>query len=160
MMAQAARVVATDGDYALVMVAPAGACSACSAHQACGVSQLGKLLPRRSGALRIANELDALPGDEVLLGVPERALLASAAVAYLPPLAGLLAGATIFAVPHGADSWAMLGALAGLFVGLAASRCLAPGWQARHAPRMVSRRAAAPAPVRWHGRAASDSPAS
>jgi sigma-E factor negative regulatory protein RseC len=159
MIEQRARVVGTEGGFALVEAAPAGGCASCGVQGGCGVSKLGKLLPRRSRVLRVPNDLGARPGDEVTLGVRDDALLASAFAAYLPPLAGLLAGAMIAAALAASDLWPMLGAGAGLLLGLAASRLLSRRWQTRHAPRMVSRHAAAAAVV-WHRRAESDPPAS
>ncbi len=143
MIEQRARVVATEPGYALVEAAPSGGCSACGVQGGCGVSKLGKLLPQRARLLRVANELAARAGDEVTLGVADDALLSSALAAYLPPLAGLLAGALIAAALGSGDLWPMLGAAGGLLPGLAASRALSRRRQARHAPRMVARRACA-----------------
>jgi len=156
MIEQRARVVGTEGGFALVEAAPSGGCAACGVQGGCGVSKLGKLLPRRSRVLRVANELGARPGDEVTLGVAEDALLASALAAYLPPLAGLLAGALLGGAFGPDDMWPMLGAGGGLLLGIAASRPLSRRGQVRHAPRMVSRRTHA-VPVVWH-RAESDPP--
>jgi sigma-E factor negative regulatory protein RseC len=157
MMEQRARVVGTEGGFALVEAAPAGGCASCGMQGGCGVSKLGKLLPQRTRVLRVPNQLGARPGDDVTLGVPDDALLATAAAAYLPPLAGLVGGATLAAALATSDLWPMLGAGAGLLLGLAASRLLSQRWQARHAPRMVSRHAAtAAAPVVFHRRAESD----
>ena len=158
MIEQRARVVGTEAGFALVEAAPSGGCGTCGVQGGCGVSKLGKLLPQRSRVLRVANELGARPGDEVTLGVAEDALLASALAAYLPPLAGLLAGALLGGAFGPEDMWPMLGAGGGLLLGLAASRLLSRRGQVRHAPRMVSRRAHA-VPVVWH-RAESDPPVS
>lgn len=158
MIEQRARVVGTEGGFALVEAAPSGGCATCGVQGGCGVSKLGKLLPRRSRVLRVPNELGARPGDEVTLGVAEGALLASSLAAYLPPLAGLLAGALLGGAFSPEDMWPMLGAGGGLLLGLGASRVFLRRGQARPAPRMVSRRAPV-VPVVWH-RAESDPPAS
>jgi sigma-E factor negative regulatory protein RseC len=151
MIEQRARVVGTEGGFALVEAAPSGGCSSCGVQGGCGVSKLGKLLPQRSRVLRVPNELGARPGDEVTLGVADHALLASAAAAYLPPLAGLLAGALLAAALSPDDLMAMLGAGAGMLIGLVGSRLNARRWQQRHAPRMVACQLGSKAvPVVWH----------
>jgi sigma-E factor negative regulatory protein RseC len=151
MIEQRARVVGTEGGFALVEVTPAGGCRSCGVQGGCGVSKLGKLLPQRSRVLRVPNELGARAGDEVTLGVADHALLASSAAAYLPPLAGLLAGALLAAALSPDDLFAMLGAGTGMLLGLAASHLHSRRWQQHHAPRMVARQPGNMAlPVVWH----------
>lgn len=70
-------------------------CGGCSAQGACGVSLLDRLLGRRVQRLIIANTLRARPGETVIIGVPEAALLRAALAAYLWPLLGLLGGAIL-----------------------------------------------------------------
>jgi len=71
-------------------------------------------------------------GDGILLEVSDGELLRAAMLAYLPPLAGLLAGAggaTVLA--PGMQATAMLASLAGLVAGWAVSRA----WLRRSPPR-------------------------
>ncbi len=77
MIEQRARVVGTEAGFALVEAAPSGGCGTCGVQGGCGVSKLGRLLPRRSRVLRVTNELGARPGDEVTLGVAEDACSAA-----------------------------------------------------------------------------------
>jgi sigma-E factor negative regulatory protein RseC len=151
MIEQRARVVGTDGGFALVEAAPSGGCSSCGVQGGCGVSKLGRLLPQRTRLLRVPNDLGARPGDEVALGLPDDALLRSALAAYLPPLLGLLGGAVLAGALSPGETWALPGAAIGLLLGLAASRILSRRWDERHAPRMVARQPGARAvPVVWH----------
>jgi len=147
MIEQRARVMSTDGGFAVVQTSPAGGCSSCGVAGGCGVSKLGKLLPQRTRLWRVPNDLAVRPGDEVTLGLPDDALLTSALLAYLPPMIGLLAGAMICTAWFGGDLWPVAGAGNGLLLGLAASRLLSRRRAGQYMPRMVARHPAA-APVR------------
>jgi sigma-E factor negative regulatory protein RseC len=139
MIEQRVQVVGTEAGFALLAAVPSSGCGTCGVPGGCGVSKLGRLLPNRVRVLRVPNELGARPGDQVTLGVGEDVLLASALAAYLPPLAGLVAGAGIGGALNPGDLWSMLGAGFGLLLGFAGSRLLGWLWQERHAPRMVAR---------------------
>ncbi len=143
MIEQRTRIIAIEGDYALVEGAANADCGACAASRGCGVSKLGKLVRQRSLRWRVANRVAAAAGDEVTLGIADEALLASAAIAYLPPLLGLVAGALIAAAASGGNLGAALGAAFGFGLGCAISRRLAARHAARCAPRMIARAALA-----------------
>jgi sigma-E factor negative regulatory protein RseC len=70
-----------------------GACGGCGARDACGTSLLDRFLGRRAMRLSVINGINARVGEQVIIGVPEEALLRAAAAAYLAPLVGLIVGA-------------------------------------------------------------------
>lgn len=87
------RVEAVDGGDAWVLAERAGGCGGCSEKGGCGHAGLmGEAPPMR---LKIANRLDAEPGEWVVLGVASGSLLGSLMLAYGLPLAGFLAGAML-----------------------------------------------------------------
>jgi positive regulator of sigma E activity len=79
-----------------------------------------------------AGDRPLAPGDGVVVEVAEGELLRAAALAYVPPLAGLLAGAVLATtVLPGAELAALLLAVAGLTAGWGLSRA----WLRRRPPR-------------------------
>ena len=124
MMTERARVVGLDGDTAIVEVSVKSACGACEHGGGCGVSKLGKLVRPRPARWRMENRAGAGIGDEVWLALDDAALSSAAVFAYLPPLLGLLIGAVLAEVQGAGDGGVVVGALAGLGLGLLAARFL------------------------------------
>ncbi len=95
------------------------ACGICGQTRGCGNSIWGKLFAHQSSAFKALNRINAKVGDSVIVGINEKALLKSALLLYILPLATLLIGA-ILATQLLADTHAnaMLGAVAGLVLGL------------------------------------------
>jgi sigma-E factor negative regulatory protein RseC len=94
------------------------ACGLCGQTRGCGNSIWGKLFAHQSTAFKAQNRINAKVGDSVIVGINEKALLKSALLLYILPLATLLIGA-ILATQLFADTNgnAMLGALIGLVLG-------------------------------------------
>ncbi len=114
MIEERARVVAVEGDYAWIEARP-GACGGCAARTACGTAGLQRWLQRRRRQVRALNRAGARPGDEVLVGLAEGALVRGSLWVYLVPLAGLIGGGVLASLLLGpGDSPAAVGALAGL----------------------------------------------
>lgn len=93
MIEESAVVVSLDAGMAEVQALRRGACGGCSAKGACGTSLLDRFLGRRPLRLQLINRIDAQVGEQVIVGVPEEALLRAAVSAYLAPLLGLIVGA-------------------------------------------------------------------
>ncbi|MFP4601833.1 MAG: SoxR reducing system RseC family protein [Halochromatium sp.] len=93
MIEEHAIVTSTEAGIAEVEIMRRSTCNACNARSGCGVSLLDRVLGRRPQRLLLANRIAARTGDEVIVGMPEAALLKAALAAYMLPLAGLLAGA-------------------------------------------------------------------
>ncbi len=93
MIEEQAIVVSSEAGIAEVEIVRRSTCGACSARSGCGVSLLDRVLGRRPQRLLLVDKLSVRPGDEVIVGIPEGALLKAAVAAYMVPLIGLLAGA-------------------------------------------------------------------
>lgn len=85
-----ARVVGRDGRYVWVETQRRSSCEACLARTGCGTAALGRALGRRRSRVRALNEAGAGIGDEVIVALAERALLAGSAALYLVPLLAML----------------------------------------------------------------------
>jgi sigma-E factor negative regulatory protein RseC len=152
MIEENAVVVATEAGIAEVEIQRRSSCNACSARGGCGVSLLDRVLGRRPQHLLLPNKLGVGVGDEVVIGMPEGALLKAAVAAYMVPLLGLLAGGIIgegFVVePASSQLPPLFGGLAGLVLGLVATRLYSrrlaadPRWRAVLLRRAETRRLA------------------
>ena len=122
MIEEQAVVVDVDRDTALLEIVRSKPCGLCGQTRGCGVSIWGRLLGHRSSVVRAENQINAQAGDNVVVGVDEKALLASSMAAYGVPLISLLVGAALggsFATAQAyADLYALVGAGAGLALGL------------------------------------------
>ena len=120
MIEEQALVVGIDADDALLEVVRRSPCGLCGQTRGCGVSVFGKLLGHRNNVFKALNSLNAHIGDHVVVGVDEKALLASSLTVYGIPLAFLLAGAFVgtLLAPAGGDVWPLIGAGLGLALGL------------------------------------------
>ncbi|MEW6765253.1 MAG: SoxR reducing system RseC family protein [Pseudomonadota bacterium] len=136
MMTERARVVALEGEIAIVEVSVKSACGSCEHGGGCGVSRLGRLVRPRPARWRMENRAGARVGDEVWLALEDTALTAAAVLAYIPPLFGMLLGGAWLSGTDAGEGVAVLGALAGLALGLLVSRFMSRS--ARLAPRMLS----------------------
>ncbi|MEA3640042.1 MAG: SoxR reducing system RseC family protein [Lamprobacter sp.] len=95
MIEEQAIVVSSEAGIAEVEIVRRSTCGACSARSGCGVSLLDRVLGRRPQRLLLVDKLKVRAGDEVIVGIPEGALLKAAVAAYMVPLVGLLAGALL-----------------------------------------------------------------
>lgn len=91
MLEESALVVATEGEEAWVETSRRSSCGSCEA-KGCGTGALSQVLGRRSQRLRVQNPIAAMPGEAVVLGIAESALLKGSLAVYLVPLLALLAG--------------------------------------------------------------------
>jgi sigma-E factor negative regulatory protein RseC len=129
MIEQEARVEAVEGDEAVVVVARQSACGACSAKSGCGTALVGSIFPSRQLVLRMPNSQHAMPGERIVVGLPEGSLQLAALLLYGLPLLALLAGALTGQAIAESSVWptepaAIVGGLFGLLVGLTATRRL------------------------------------
>ena len=93
------------------------ACGICGQTRGCGNSLWGKLFAHQSTAFKAQNLINAKVGDSVIVGINEKALLKSALLLYILPLASMLIGAILATQIHDTNVYAMLGALVGLVLG-------------------------------------------
>jgi sigma-E factor negative regulatory protein RseC len=122
MIEEQAIVVGIDRDMALLEITRSKPCGLCGQTRGCGISIWGRLLGHRNNVFRAVNQINARTGDNVVVGVDEKALLAGSLAVYGIPLVFLLAGAAVggmFApIAGNADAYALTGAIAGLALGL------------------------------------------
>jgi len=94
------------------------ACGLCGQTRGCGNSIWGKLFAHQSTAFKAQNRINAKVGQSVIVGINESALLKSALLLYILPLATLFLGALLATKINPSDASAMVGAVAGLVLGL------------------------------------------
>ena len=141
MIEEQALVVGIEADGALLEVVRRAPCGLCGQTRGCGASLFGRLPGHRNRVFKALNSLNAQVGDQVVIGVDEKALLASSLVAYGIPLALLLAGAVAgtWLAPEGGDAWPLAGAGAGLVAGLLwlKGHAAGHGLDARYRPQIL-----------------------
>jgi len=124
MIVERGRVIAVSLGLAEVECESRSACGSCSVNGACGTSLLERFFGRKQRIVSVSNPIGAQPGDTVVIGIAEGALLQAAFTAYLLPLLTMLVGAavTVWLAGRFAPEWSagssVLGGLAGLAAGL------------------------------------------
>ena len=117
-----AQVVRTDGGSAWVASKAPSSCGAC-AGKGCGSSVFNRLWHPDEPEYQVDNPIGARPGDAVVVGLPDGALLGAVLASYGMPLLLLVGGAGL-GNALGGEPGAILGGLCGL--GMAAF------WLRRH----------------------------
>jgi len=123
MIEEQARVVAIEGQYALVETQRRSTCESCAVNKGCGTAVVSKVLGRAPVRLRAINHIDARVNEQVVIGIDEGWLIRGSAAAYIVPLVLMLLCAGIGEM-IGAGLWgeasegvSILGAFSGLFLG-------------------------------------------
>ncbi len=100
------------------------ACGGCSLNKGCGVSVLEKMLGDRNTTLQVIDPLSVRPGDEVVIGIRESALVRGSVAIYIVPLLAMmlfaiLGSAVVAPLYDGlsAEGSSILGGGVGLVVG-------------------------------------------
>lgn len=123
-----ARVTRISGSSAWVISEAPASCGACGG-KGCGSSVFNRLWHPDSPEFQVVNAIDASPGEAVVVGLPEGALLQASTAAYVVPLLTLLLGAGLGQMLGGKESGELAAALGGL-IGL----LLAGLWLKRRRP--------------------------
>lgn len=139
MIEERARVLSVEQGAAWVETIRRSACDTCQARNGCGQSVLQRLgLGARHGFIRVLSRgADCRVGDEVLIGIPEHAVVQGSALVYLAPLVALFAGSLAAQASGAAEPWVILAGLSGLGIGFAAVRWRGRRWE--HDPAFVPR---------------------
>jgi sigma-E factor negative regulatory protein RseC len=139
-----ARVVRIDGATAWFEPEQTTSCGSCASAASCGAgaSGIGTVASRnaqRRFTLDNANQLR--PGERVVVGVDDRALLKASLTAYALPLATALAAGGVAESAAGSDLVTMAAMAAGLGLGMLAARVVARRLASRGelAPRFLRR---------------------
>ena len=131
MIEEQAIVLKVEGAVAHLEIARAQPCGLCGTTRGCGVSLWGRLFGHRVKPFSVKNTLAAVAGDHVVIGVDESLLLTGSLRAYLLPVVlvclGGFIGSSAAAAPHLRDLSSIIGALAGLMLGLAVLRYFGRG---------------------------------
>ncbi|MCU7871567.1 MAG: SoxR reducing system RseC family protein [Candidatus Thiodiazotropha sp. (ex Lucinoma borealis)] len=141
MIEEPATVISLENDFAIVETQQRAACGSCSSVNSCSTTVLSGLFKRRHNRLKVANPIQARPGEQVIIGLQEQALLKVSFIAYLLPLVCMIlvailvqSLATQFAW-QGGELPQVIGGLLGLISGflllkrLAEQRRDKPGYQ-------------------------------
>lgn len=127
MIEENAIVVGIERDIAMLEVLRRTPCGLCGQTRGCGISLWGRLFGHKPNIFKALNQINAKVGDSVVVGIEEQALLVSALAVYGVPLVTMLLGALVASGIFGGeladgvshvDRNAMIGAIAGLVVGL------------------------------------------
>lgn len=127
MLETRAVVVETDTRYAQVVASGGNGCSACDG-KGCGSGKLTQLFCSRPRQFKVDNRIHAGVGDEVVISIPDGAVLRGIGLVYLLPLVLLFAGAAL--ADGRGDAYTAIGAFSGLVVGFALAR-----WLSMHSVR-------------------------
>lgn len=95
MLEQQGRILEQADGLATIRLGPAEGCPACAAGKGCGAGVLGRLLQRDAVLVQLENPTQAMPGEVVIVGIPERIFLSLLLRLYLKPLLLGLAGAVL-----------------------------------------------------------------
>lgn len=142
MLEETGTVVRAEDGHIWVETRPRSACSHCgvgSQGGSCGTAVVAKLFGDRRNLLRLPNRLQARPGQQVVIGIPDGVLTAVSLRAYLLPLLALILGVAAGAsLGYGEFVQVLLGG-AGLFLGLAVIGRASESGKARerYVPRLL-----------------------
>lgn len=118
MITERATVISCANGFAEVQTERRTSCSSCSAKSGCGTSLVESLFKRRASQLRVANPLDAQPGDQVTIGLEDGLVQRAALLLYAVPLMGLIGGAIFGDAVQHSELASILFGLLGLGAGL------------------------------------------
>jgi sigma-E factor negative regulatory protein RseC len=128
---EVALVLNCDGEYADLETKPQSSCGSCSSSSVCGGGVFSKVFGNRKSVVRVANSIDAKPGDQVIIGLQESALSKVSLVFYMVPIISMLLLALLgqeSAIRLGFEShdlFAVLGGAVGFVIGLVLVRVFA-----------------------------------
>lgn len=138
MITETGKVVAVRGDQVWVQTIRTSACQQCAARHGCGQKALASVTGGRANRVLVANSVGARVGDEVLIGIPEEALLGASFLAYALPLLGLVAGSLAgHSMGAGGDLPALTGGITGLVAGLAVAALRQRQKRSGYEPRLL-----------------------
>jgi sigma-E factor negative regulatory protein RseC len=89
MLEETAMVIDVKDGMLMAETESRSSCSHCSADS-CSTSVVAKLFGVRRNRLVMENSLDAKPGDQVVIGIPDALLVRASVMAYLLPLVSML----------------------------------------------------------------------
>lgn len=123
MLETRAIVVEQSNGRTFVRASQSGGCSRCQGGE-CGSARLSRLFCSKPRQFEVINAIGARPGEEVVVSIPDGALLRSIALVYLLPL-GLIIASALAGNWIEEETGAIAGALAGMVAGFVLARRMA-----------------------------------
>lgn len=117
MVEESARVLRVEGDVVWVQAIAKSACGSCQAQKGCGHSLLAKAGQKQIDLPVDRNGLDVVENDQVIIGVPEQAILRSSLLMYGVPLMAMIAVAITLSLIGVEEKIGVLGAFLALVAG-------------------------------------------
>jgi sigma-E factor negative regulatory protein RseC len=117
LITEPAIVVRCDGRQVLLELQRGSVCAGCELNQGCGTGALGRLLGHRSKPLVIETEHELKPGDRLVLGLPESALVKASLIVYGLPLLGMVGAGLLATLSAAPEALVALIASAGFILG-------------------------------------------
>lgn len=137
MIEERGRILSVEQGAVWVETIRRSACDSCQARNGCGQSVLQRLgLGARQGFIRVIDDQPGSSyqtGEEIIIGIPENAVVSGSAVIYLIPLLALFAAALLAQALGAGEPVTIVAGLFGMGIGFAV--------------------------VRWHGRRSVSNPA-
>ncbi|MEE9493454.1 MAG: SoxR reducing system RseC family protein [Gammaproteobacteria bacterium] len=93
MLTENAEIVRVQGGKVWVRTSRQSTCGSCSVRQGCGTSVISKVVGNRQSEIEVLASGDYKPGEQVVIGIQESALVRGSLAVYLVPLLALFAGA-------------------------------------------------------------------
>lgn len=90
MLEETARVIEVRDGLLMAETESRSGCTHCSSSSGCSTSVVAKLFGVRRNRLVMENSLNARPGDQVVIGIPDQLLVRASLTAYLLPLVVML----------------------------------------------------------------------
>jgi sigma-E factor negative regulatory protein RseC len=117
MIEQKATVISRDGELVWVEAERQSTCGQCQARKGCGTGMLAKHVGQRFSRLAVNTDLDLRVGQQVMVSIPEQALLSGALLMYLLPLLALFSAAAITRMIGAGELAQIVAGLLGLCAG-------------------------------------------
>lgn len=127
MIEETAQATRVDAGSIWVVVSRQSACAGCSASKGCGQKKILDWLPSKTIEIEIPNprQITVTPGQTVVLGLDEKALLNASLLLYLVPLLSMIGFVLSINFLGFSEGFQILGAILGLLIGFFFTRVIA-----------------------------------
>lgn len=117
MIEQKAIVVSQEAHQVWVEAERQSTCGQCQARKGCGTGLLAKHVGQRFSRIAVKTDENLKVGQQVIVSIPEQALLSGAFMMYLLPLLLMFATATLARMANSGELLEILAGLSGLVAG-------------------------------------------
>lgn len=117
MIEQKATVISRDAHQVWVEAERQSTCGQCQARKGCGTGLLAKHVGQRFSRIAVSTNENLKVGQQVIVSIPEQALLSGAFMMYLLPLLLMFAAATLARMANSGELLEILAGLSGLVAG-------------------------------------------